>query len=67
MVDEGYTRRIKIGRSRDQFFFCRPWVKVVEEISFKFATRYVGDRKFKLTMFSPDGTHCFLQIHNQFH
>ncbi|MFS7904194.1 putative transcription factor B3-Domain family [Helianthus anomalus] len=44
MVDEGYTRRIKIGRSRDQFFFCRP----------------VGDRMFKLTMFSPDGTQLFL-------
>ncbi|KAJ0809005.1 hypothetical protein HanPI659440_Chr01g0009771 [Helianthus annuus] len=46
MVDEGYTRRIKIGRSRDQFFFCHSW--------------YLGDRKFKLTKFNPDGIQLFL-------
>ncbi|MFS7979077.1 hypothetical protein Hanom_Chr10g00923131 [Helianthus anomalus] len=47
--DESY-----FGRSGNTFFVCRDWVKVVEEISIKFALfvvfQYLVDRKFKLSL-----------------
>ncbi|MFS7900611.1 putative transcription factor B3-Domain family [Helianthus anomalus] len=42
------------GRSKNTFFVCRDWVKVVEDISIKCASfvvfQYLGDRKFKLSL-----------------
>ncbi|KAJ0901128.1 putative transcription factor B3-Domain family [Helianthus annuus] len=50
---------VKIGRSGNKLFFGRDWVKVVQQIKMKFATfvlfQYMGQRKFKLTVFMNDG------------